>query len=128
MLCQVPGNLKNSYSVDMCVEEEDQARYDADILNNINPSGLPPHHLQLKKGAVIILIRNLSVKFGHCNGTRYIVQDISNRLIHARKLNRGVNDIIIIPKIKLCSKDTDFHAVFSRKQFPVMLAFYLTFH
>ena len=44
------------------------------------------------------------------------------------KLNGGGNDIIMIPKIKLCSKDTDFHAAFSRKQFPVMLAYYLTFH
>ena len=45
MLQQLPGNLKNSYSIDMCVEEEDQTTDDADILNIINPSCLPPHHL-----------------------------------------------------------------------------------
>ena len=56
MLHLVPGNLKESYSaVGTCVEEEDQARYDADILNHINPSGLPHRHLQLNSGALIIL-------------------------------------------------------------------------
>ena len=55
MIRQVSGSLKNSYSVDMCVMEEDQVRYNANIFNNINPSGLLPHHLQLKIGAVIFL-------------------------------------------------------------------------
>ena len=73
-------------------------------------------------------MHNLSIKFGHCNGTRYIIESLSDHLIHAKKLNGGLNDHIIIPKIQLYSKDTDFHAVFKRKQFPVMLAYYLTFH
>ena len=31
MLHIVPGNLKDSYSVGMCVEKEDQTRYDTGI-------------------------------------------------------------------------------------------------
>ena len=95
----------------------------------MNSSDPPTHHLQLKNGVILNLIRNLSVKFGHNNGTtRYIFQDKSNCLIHTRNLSGGLNDIIMIPKFKLCPKDTDFHTVLGRKQFPVMLAYYLIFH
>ena len=48
MVDRLPGDRIISKSLDMCVEEEDQAIYDTDFLNDLNPSGLPPHRLALK--------------------------------------------------------------------------------
>ena len=44
-------------SQDICQDPDDQANYDSDTLNEIETSGLPPHRLFLKEGAVIILIK-----------------------------------------------------------------------
>ena len=38
-------------------------------LNNIR-KGLPPHELNLKVNVIVMLIRNLSISDGLCNGTR----------------------------------------------------------
>ncbi|KAL7522332.1 hypothetical protein ACHAWX_007780 [Stephanocyclus meneghinianus] len=115
-----------STSIDTCVEDSDVATFDAEILNKINASGIPPHRIALKVGACIILIRNLNVKHGHCNGTRYIIIELTPRLIKARKLSGGRNSEILIPQIPMVSSDTDFPVPFKRLQFPVLLAYYLT--
>ena len=96
------------------------------FLNKINASGIPPHQLALKVGACIILIRNLSIKDGHCNGTRYIILHLSKHLIKAKRLGGGPNAEILIPQIPVISKDTDFPVQFKRLQFPVLGAYYLT--
>ena len=126
MIDRLPGEMITSYSVDTCVEPDNIARYDSDFLNRVNASGIPPHRLALKVGACIILIRNLSVKDGHCNGTRYIILHMTRHLIKARKLGGGPNSEILIPRIPMISKDTDFPVPFKRLQFPVLGAYYLT--
>lgn len=67
MISKLPGDLIISESHDECVEDKDKTTYEAEYLNRINTSGIPPHRLALKKGACIILIRNLNVAKGHCN-------------------------------------------------------------
>ena len=64
------GNLFISKSNDVCLDENDKTLDDAEILNKLNASGLPPHRLPLKKNACIILIHNMNVKEGHVNGTQ----------------------------------------------------------
>lgn len=51
---------------------------DADIenLHNKTPPGIPEHRLRIKVGAVMMIIANLSVSQGLCNGTR--VQILGN--------------------------------------------------
>lgn len=126
MIEKLPGDMFVSKSIDECVEENDRALYEADFLNRINPSGIAPHRLALKENAIIILIRNLDIKRGHCNGTRYIIRRVSHHLIVAEKLHGGPYSTILIPRIPMISKDTDFPAIFKRLQFPVLGAYYLT--
>ncbi|ETN78459.1 hypothetical protein NECAME_02896 [Necator americanus] len=41
-----------------------------EYLNTLEPTGMPPQELLLKKGAVVMLLRNLDVVSGLCNGTQ----------------------------------------------------------
>jgi len=54
MVERLPGEMIVSHSIDSCVEDSDVATFDAEILNKINASGIPPHRLALKVGACII--------------------------------------------------------------------------
>ena len=113
-------------SRDSCIESDDHCIYDPEHLNRINVSGIPPHRLALKKGACIILIKNLDIRNDHCNGTRYIIEGLTKNLIKARKLSGGPNSTIVIPKIPNIANDSAFPVPFKRIQFPVLLAYYLT--
>ena len=128
MITKLPGELMISESVNSCVEDDDAAIYDSDFLSKIPVSGIPPHRLALKVGACIILIRNLSIDDGHCNGTRYIIVHLTKHLIKARRLNGGRNSEILIPRIPMIAKEADFPVPFKRLQFPVLGAYYLTFN
>uniref|UniRef100_A0A0L8H4R2 DNA helicase Pif1-like 2B domain-containing protein n=1 Tax=Octopus bimaculoides TaxID=37653 RepID=A0A0L8H4R2_OCTBM len=43
-------------------------------LNSLTLSGMPPHRLNLKVGAIVMLLRNLSISQGYCKGTRMKVK------------------------------------------------------
>ena len=47
---------------------------DAAIFASETPSGMPPHRLRLKVGAQVVLMRNISIEQGLCNGTRLTVE------------------------------------------------------
>ena len=126
MIEKIPGEMVISESIDICVEYDDVAKYESETLNKVNASGMPPHRLALKKGACIILIRNLSIKDEHCNGSRYIILNVCKHVIHARLLGGDRNSEIFTPRIPIISKEADFPVRFKRLQFPVLGAYYLT--
>ena len=39
------------------------------VTNKITPSGLSPHALNFKVGSIVMLLRNISISSGFCNGT-----------------------------------------------------------
>ena len=117
-----------SVSVDECIENYDKTNYDTDFLNKIESPGIPPHRLALKPNACVILIRTLNLKHRHCNGTRCIIKEIKPHVLRATLLDGGNHSEIFIPKIPLICDNTDFPAKFTRRQFPILGAYYLTFN
>ena len=65
----------------ICDIGEDPSLFPHEYLNSLTPSGMPPHKLLLKVGVVVMLLRNLDVKNGLCNGTRLRVLQISPTIL-----------------------------------------------
>ncbi|EOA12130.1 hypothetical protein CARUB_v10003947mg, partial [Capsella rubella] len=105
----------------------DDMVYSQEFLNSINVSGLPKHELTLKKGAPIMLLRNIDPKGGLCNGTRLIVTQMANQVIEARiVIGNGINEKVLIPRIFVSPPDAKFPFRMRRRQFPVALSYSIT--
>jgi hypothetical protein len=46
-------------------------------VSTFTPAGMPSHKLRLCVGAVVMLLRNISVQLGLCNGTRMVVTELN---------------------------------------------------
>jgi len=128
---KIPGDALVCESIHSFLDDDDYLYHDTGPLARIKSSGLAPHKLVLKIGACIILIRNMSIQEGHCNGTRYIIISLSKHLIHAREINAGggeterlqPTDDLFIPRIPMMSKESDYPVLFKHLQFPVLISY-----
>ena len=75
-LDRLPGDKKVYLSTDT-VENETSAP--TELLNSRRPGGFPDHNLELKIGAPVMLLRNLSS--GLVNGTRMIVRGLHQKVV-----------------------------------------------
>ena len=108
-------------------DEQERSNFPIEFLNTLNFSGMPPHELKLKPGAIVMLLRNLNSKKGLCNGTRLSVKGLRDNVIDAEVLTgkaRGLK--VFIPRIDIIPTDTDYPFVVRRRQFPVTPAFAMT--
>ena len=101
--------------------------YPPEYLNTFRFPGLPPNALELKVGSPIMLLRNLNMDGGLCNGTRMIVKNLMSKLIEAEIITgTRIGEKVYIPRIPLTYKDPNYPFIFKRKQFPVKLCYAMT--
>ncbi|XP_051165645.1 uncharacterized protein LOC127284299 [Leptopilina boulardi] len=97
-----------------------------EYLNTLSPPALPPHELHLRINSVVMLIRNLSINEGLCNGTRLIILDLSHNVIKCQILTGDKSgNIVFLHRVTLYCENL-YPFTFKRRQFPIKLAFAMT--
>ncbi|KAL7077186.1 hypothetical protein ACQ4LE_003592 [Meloidogyne hapla] len=128
VLGMLPGKEILYTSIDHAEDENRQRvnEYLDEYLYALRPNGFSVHELRLKKHAIVMLIRNLNIEKGLCNGTRMRVEEMNANLIVCRILTGDkAGQTAYIPRITLCCSEEypfDLH----RHQFPLVLAFAMT--
>ncbi|XP_057299673.1 uncharacterized protein LOC130630262 [Hydractinia symbiolongicarpus] len=126
VLALLPGEEKVFFSADdvVCDEEEERNQYPVEFLNSITPSGMPPHCLKLKTGAIVMLLRNINMNNGLCNGTRLIIRRLHDNCVDAEVLTgNAIGDRVLIPRVQLAPSDTGMPFVLRRRQLPLRLSY-----
>ena len=87
MVDRIPGDLHTFHSIDTVEDVDDSTMFPTEFLNSLSLSGLPEHELFLKLNTVVILLRNMDIKAGHCNGSRYLVKHVGQYILVLHKLD-----------------------------------------
>jgi ATP-dependent DNA helicase PIF1 len=117
------------FSADSVGLDDNPLMYPIEYLNSLTVSGMPPHAMQLKIGMIVMLLRNMNPAMGHCNGSRYIVRDITLFRLTLEAVSQddlGTPRILLLPRITVTSDSKVFPFVLRRRQFPIRPAFAMT--
>lgn len=137
ILRRLPGS-KSTYLSKTSVDLQDRgtARPDAtdgfqiaqEELDSISPPRIPPHRLELKVGAIVMLLFNMCKPMGLCNGTRFVVTGLYRDTIKVRRVTafRGEREELFLPKLLMSSSDVPVAGTINRIQIPVTLAMAMT--
>lgn len=125
VLDMMPGEEHVFYSSDL-TDPEHEGTIMPETLNSLKSSSLPFHETRLKVNAVIMLIRNLNVCMGLCNGTRLQLLEIGRHTLRARILTGShAGETVMLPRITV-TDNVNFPFAIHRHQFPIKLAFAMT--
>ena len=88
-------------------------------LNTFNPANFPPHELRLITNCVVILIKNLYIDAGLCNGTRLLILELGNHLLRCTIFNCDKSGaIVFINRITLYCENV-YPSTFKRWEFSI---------
>jgi hypothetical protein len=104
------------------------AQQQMEIIEKRTPNGFPDHLIELKKGSIVIMIKNISTPGGLSNGTRLQVLNISSSLLVCKHLfgTRKGKTVYLSKSIFEYGKSQGEGVPFDRIQFPIKLAFAMT--
>ncbi|XP_020970068.1 ATP-dependent DNA helicase PIF1-like [Arachis ipaensis] len=124
---QFPREEQNLVSFDE-VEGDANNLYQQEYLNSVSTYGLPPHVLKVKKGAPLMLLRNIDPKAGLCNGTRLLRCGNFKNMLNVEILTgHHCGRRAFFPRIKhKTTENSGLPFILIRKQFSVMLSFAIT--
>lgn len=118
------GDAKEYTSIDEALDNSNELA--TEVLNSFQAAGLPAHSLRLKVNSTIILMRNLNVQQGLCNGTRMRVIEIGHHVVRCTIVTGDLaGEEVYVPRITL-NEQEKFPVAFRRHQFPVKLAMSMT--
>lgn len=101
--------------------------YPDEYLNSLEYNGLPAHQLRLKVGCPVMLMRNLNLSRGLCNGTRMIITKLSSKIIEVEILTGShVGSRCIIPRIELSPPNVKLPFILKRRQYPIRVCCAMT--
>ena len=115
----LPNDQAGEGQVDLMPSDE--------LLQSLGHRSLPPHELRLRVGARVMLLRNLGVRCGLCNGTLMEVLQFYNNTVKVKILN-GVRagQVEYLFKVKLTVRHRHYPVTLQRLKFPIRLAFSMT--
>ena len=129
LLDEFPGEHSQFLSIDTALSDEESTMYPTEFLNTIEVSGFPPYVLNLKIGAPVILIRNISPP-QLCNGTRCVVRRLTTNCVELNVVTGPAKGTTaFLPRIPLTTSNVDDPTMafqFRRLQFPLKLSFAMT--
>ncbi|XP_071699497.1 uncharacterized protein [Rutidosis leptorrhynchoides] len=132
MMESIEGEARSYLSSDSICQSEKDADFNSelytdDYLNSINIGGLPKHHLRLKVGVPVMLLRNVDQAGGLCNATRLQVIELRDKAIKAKILtSTHVGKINAISRMLIVPSDKRIPFRFQRRQFPIAICFAMT--
>jgi ATP-dependent DNA helicase PIF1 len=101
--------------------------YPTEFLNSTSVNGFPNHKLMLKKGVIVMLLRNLNQTMGLCNGTRLLVTKLGQRVLCCIILTGcKVGTKVFILRIDLGTTDVKWPFTLQRTQFPMQICYAIT--
>ncbi|GKE30850.1 ATP-dependent DNA helicase PIF1-like protein [Tanacetum coccineum] len=127
LIDRFPCEEKVYYSFDEA-EDDTHNFYPFKFLNSLNVIRLTPHYLRFKIRCPIILLWNLDLANGLCNGTRLICKRFDPNVINAEiAAGQHVGVRVLLPRIPLAPSEEDmFPFKLKRTQFPARLSFAMT--
>ena len=128
-LSLMTGNIVELPSADevQSAKDGEEVLFPVEFLHTIHPQGMPPHLLNLKIGAPVILLRNLNPSMGLCNGTRLTITHITCRILTVQIMNGShEGQHAHIPRVDLLTAEGTLPFIMKRRQFPIRLAFAMT--
>jgi len=98
-----------------------------EFLNDIKCLRIPNHKFHLKRGVPVMLLQNIDISSGLCNGTRLIVGELGKYIIGALiATGPRASEKVYIHRMNLVPSYANVSIVFNRRQFPLCLCFAMT--
>ncbi|XP_058747147.1 uncharacterized protein LOC131620148 [Vicia villosa] len=128
----IPGDMRDYYSSNTVYKSEINDDTVVNILtpeflSSLRTSGLPTHHLKLKVGTPIMLMRNIDQSEGLCNGTRLIVTKLGTHVIEASIIaGKNCGNQVYIPRMDMSPSQSPWPFKLNRRQFPIIVSYAMT--